>query len=561
MNSFFHEKSFARKAIFAFALGATLAPSLAFSQSNAASTNKATSAASIASIELTLPEYLKRVEKGSPQILIDRHDVNIAAASYHETRDQYAPTLSAAFNSSVLGLTNNLGSPAVSTNYVGVSPTFNAGPFVTSNFPNPVSTNLSLSLTLGKIIPETGTSLSLGIGGKYNDRSYLTGLAAFYATNQHSWNGYLTASVSQSLLRGGPLGFMGWDTQRISSETARLQRSVYNSKTGGNIINAISAYWTYELNQKLLKLQMDSITDAQDLLAKNRQRVNVGLIDISDVYTAEVNLSSQINQRFSIERDILKSKATLLLSMGVTNQSPQKLTIALKDSLVFQDIDLDEDKLIETALKNRKELEQARIQTGIARMSLRQARSALLPKLDLTLSASLYGFDTNNSDWGSAVGNSFSRLNNLSETNGLSFNVDLQFETPLDPGAYKTVIERRSETYAQAVKKENLLREQTANDIRERIWNLQYLRGVLIRTSDALGLSEQKVAELRRQFNNSKIDTTQFNIGYESLRGTQRLYYATLVQYEVEKAALLQAQGIFLKTYGVNEIKTEGWIW
>ncbi len=73
-------------------------------------------------------------------------------------------------------------------------------------------------------------------------------------------------------------------------------------------------------------------------------------------------------------------------------------------------------------------------------------------------------------------------------------------------------------------------------------------------------MSEQKVAELRRQFNNSKIDTTQFNIGYESLRSIQRLYYSTLVQYEVEKAALLQAQGIFLKTYGVSEIVTTGWI-
>lgn len=538
MNPFNSKKSFTRKASLAFALGAALAPSLSFAQSNAASSNKNASAPTV-SIELTLPDYLKRVEKGAPQIQIDRHDANMSAANFHETRDQFAPTLSGSYNAN-----------------------WNADRYTNAN------TNQSFKLALNKTFSETGTTLSLGTGGGFTSAPYSAPSTLSLGANSFSlstpdptktsWNANVNLTFVQSILRGGPIGFMGWDTIRIAREQARLARSVYNSKTGGNLINAISAYWTYELNQKLLKLQMDSITDAQDLLAKNRQRVNVGLIDIADVYTSEVNLSQQINQRYLIERDILKNRRDLILYMGLTNLPAGKTEIVLKDSLKFQDIELDEDKLIETAKKNRKELEQAKIATEIARMALRQARSALLPKLDFTLNAGMMGYDTNNGNLADAYNSVFTNF----KVGGkyMNLNAGLQFETPLDPTAYKTVVERREEAYAQALKKENLAKDQIETEIRERIWNLQYLKGVLIRTSDALGLSEQKVAELRRQFNNSKIDTTQFNIGYESLRSTQRLYYSTLVQYEVEKAALLQAQGVFLKTYGVSEIGTTGWI-
>ncbi|MBL8993404.1 MAG: TolC family protein, partial [Spirochaetia bacterium] len=182
-------------------------------------------------------------------------------------------------------------------------------------------------------------------------------------------------------------------------------------------------------------------------------------------------------------------------------------------------------------------------------------------KLDLTLSATLTGFDTNNENWPTAMGNAFSRTSNLSESNALNFFVGLKFETPLDIGAYKTVVEKRGFDYQKAVKSEQMIHEQLTLRIREHIRNLTYLKSVLDRTKDALGVSEQKVAELRRQFNNGKIDSTKFNIGYDGLRGIQKLYNSTLVQYEVEKCSLELTQGIFLKNRGIAEENVKAFMW
>lgn len=528
-------------------LTALLISGVAAAQSNAAR-----------SVELPLDDFLKKASKSSFQIQIDRFDVGSASASYHELRDSFSPMLSASFNNTFPG-TTNLGG-VVSTNYVGISPVANYQVISTNAYP--VATNRDFTITASKTFIETGSTIGLSMGGKYNDRNFLSGLSALSASSLHSWDGFLSASLTQSLLRGGPLGFMGIDTLRIAREQARLQKSVFNSKLGGNILAALQTYWTYELNQKLVKLQQESINDARDLLEKNRRRVAVGTVDISDVYSAEVTLADSENAKDLLERDIQNNKAQLLFLMGYTNIQPETIDLKLKDRLVFSDVELNEEKLLEVAKQNRKEFEQARISKDIAQSAYRQAKWALMPKLDLTLSASVYGFDTNNENWPDAIGNAFGRLSKpLYETNAVNFFVGLKFETPLDFGAYKTVVEKRGFEYQKAVKNEEMIHEQLALKIREHIRNLTYLKSVLERTKDALGVSEQKVAELRRQFNNGKIDSTKFNIGYDGLRGIQKLYYSTLVQYEVEKCSLELTQGIFLKNRGIAEENVKAFMW
>ncbi len=500
-----------------FFLGFATLFGVAFTQSNATNT-----------IELTLSNYIKLVEKKAPQIQMDRYDVTIAAANYHELRDSFSPMLTGSLSQTV----------GAQTNFAKVN------------------TNREFSAGISKVFSETGTALSATISGKYNDRSVpRVSTSAFTGARADTWSANVGLSINQSLLRGGPIGFMGADSLYMLREQARLQRSVFNSKLGGQILTAMSAYWGYELNQKLLKLQSESIADARDLLEKNRRRVAVGTVDISDVYTSEVTLADSENAKGSLERDIENNKADLLFYMGYTNIRPENVSIKIQDNLVYKAIDLNEETLVETAKKHRKEFEQARIARDIARAALRQARFALLPKLDLTLSLTPVGYDTNNN----SLGDAFTDLWKFN-TNQMDFFAGLKFETPLDLGAYVTVVEKREAEYQKAQKNLQTVVDQLQMQIREHIRNLNYLSSVLDRTKDALGVSEQKVAELRRQFNNGKIDSTRFNIGYEGLRGIQKLYYSTLVQYEIEKCSLLLTQGIFLKDIGVKEEKITGWI-
>ncbi|MCC7168738.1 MAG: TolC family protein, partial [Rhodospirillales bacterium] len=139
-------------------------------------------------------------------------------------------------------------------------------------------------------------------------------------------------------------------------------------------------------------------------------------------------------------------------------------------------------------------------------------------------------------------------------TNNLGWSAGLRFEAPLDPSAYRTVVERRRAEYQKAVENEELVREQLSMLVNNRLANLRTLRGVLERTQDALEISDKKVAELIRQFKNGRINSTQYIQGYDDLRNIQKLYHQSLYAWEIEKAALRLDLGIFLQGLGIPEV-------
>jgi hypothetical protein len=178
-----------------------------------------------------------------------------------------------------------------------------------------------------------------------------------------------------------------------------------------------------------------------------------------------------------------------------------------------------------------------------------------MPKLDLGVSIALTGWDTNNGSFGDSVKN----LGSSTYVNGIEKKASLTFEAPLEPWAYGTVVEKRTADYQKAVENETRVRTTLKNVIHNHVSALTYYQKVLDRTKETFDLSDKKMAELKRQFNNGKINSERYLQGYEEQRRVQRTFYTSLLSYEMEKASLLISQGIFLKTYGIKEADVNAW--
>jgi outer membrane protein TolC len=478
----------------------------------------------LVSLVLPLPDYLKELRESSPDVRLARHDMGTAAANYHELRDAFSPSLSASvaggLPTSATYVLSNLGYS------VGVSKVFSE-----------TGTVLAASWTNGWFFQSAPAPVSFSLGGPPMSFSLIP------AVNQYSTA--LSFTVSQSLLRGAPWASAGRDALEAMRQLVRLQRSVYNSRVGGLVMAGLQTYYNLDLQNKFLTIANESIADATDLLEKNRRRVELGTVDISDVYRSEVNLTFAQNSRDEIQKNIFNGQTQILYLTGRTNLDPHDVSLKV-DSLVFREESLTEEQMLETAFRNRKDLEQARIQTEMARLDYHSARVSQLPKLDAFATLNIAGYDTN--------GNYASAVSNLGVgSTNIGWFVGLRFEAPLDPRAYGTVVEKRKIAYEKARETEDQLRRQVRVSIHNHMANLRYLKDVLDRTREALDISDKKVAELRRQFNNARINSFFYIQGYEELRNVQKIYHSSLMAWELEKASLKMDMGQLLKYYKLPE--------
>jgi len=503
----------------------------------------------------TLPQFLERMRVASPEVLLARFEMTNALANYHEMRDAYAPSLSAGGSAAnpphPVFTVSNLGWGVGASKFFPETGTFiglnwtNGWSFQSEGIPTSFPVNLNME-SKGQFIVTNALGQPLLAIPYTTNVGFNTNMTLTTMPMQNVWNTALSFTVSQSLLRGAPWASTGGDALEVLRQVVRVHRSAYNSRVAGLLMAAMQTYLTLDLNRKFLRLADDSIADAKDLLEKNRKRVDLGTIDISDVYRAEVNLTFQQNSRDQLLQEIASAQAQLLYLAGLSELDPRTVTIEQPVPLAFQDETFDPEALLETALRNRKELEQARLQTELARIDLHAAKSSMLPKLDAVATVTLAGFDTNGSY-------DRARANFGVGSSNVGWYVGLRLEAPLDPAAYRTTYERRAAAYAKAREQEENLKKQLKVTLHNHLAKLRWYRDVLERTKEALDISDRKVAELRRQFANARITSMQYLMGYEELRNVQRTYFGTLMQWEMEKAALKMDLGVLLKSYGLAE--------
>lgn len=489
--------------------------------------------------EYTIKEYLQKAAINHPEQKLNSYNPLGAEASYHERKYSYSPQINAGY-SHVANNAESAGSyPLKNDRYtIGVSKLFAL-----------TGTQLGLNFVNNHTVMDISFSSGLGGGGIPGTGGSSFG---FGLGNYDSWNSAYEISIVQPLLRNGPIGIPGKKQIDLLKESVRLNRSIHNLRLEGIIFSSLSLYWKLRLNKKNLELTADSLRDSREMLEKNRRRVELGTVDIVEVYDFEaayVRAQAEYNNSKKEYQDLKKE---FLYTLGAEEIQTNEVDLKLKDELKVEQSVINREKIYQQARNNRRDLEQARLQKKMTELTLDIAKVTMLPRLDLSLTGIFQGYDDNQSDLLKAIKDTEFNKNKL------DFTVGLQFQMPIDLRALKVVKERAQVNYNRAGERLVQLDYSIKKELDKLIRTVEYYRETEKAYAKTVTLMGKKLKEYKKKYYNGKIDSNLYVRSQDDLRNWQKIHLATLFSYKLAEAQLQVAQGIFLKKYGISELDVHG---
>jgi outer membrane protein len=224
---------------------------------------------------------------------------------------------------------------------------------------------------------ETGATLSL----EYNLGRTFLDPAPFALI--HPWSdSSIEAKITQPLLKNAGIFY---NRSKIYIARNDKKKSILQLKeTAIEVINSVQiAYWELVKAIEELRVRRKSLERAEDLLRQNRIQVKVGTLAPIDVLEAEEGVARQVEGIVVAENDIKDREDDLKLVMNLSNDSIlSDAAIMPLDKASFEIKDVSFDESIKIALESRPDLFEKGLDIANARITVKQKRNELLPKLD-----------------------------------------------------------------------------------------------------------------------------------------------------------------------------------
>jgi outer membrane protein TolC len=161
------------------------------------------------------------------------------------------------------------------------------------------------------------------------------------------------------------------------------------------IAQAEQAYWDYVLAGRSIEIYTQSVEVAENQVAEVKERINVGKLPETELAAAEAEAAGAREQLITARGELAKKRINLIriLSSGGTggidwNREVQAVeepetTVAPLDNV---------ESHVELAMKNRSDLNQARLEVKVGDIEIARTKNGLLPKLDffVEIGGSLY---------------------------------------------------------------------------------------------------------------------------------------------------------------------------
>ena len=224
----------------------------------------------------------------------------------------------------------------------------------------------------------TGAMFTLGFN---IERSDVNPVSVFTLENPVT-QGFVEAKITQPLLRNAGIFY---NRSNIYIARNNKEKSILELKEKAiEVINSVQkAYWELVKIIEELRVRNKSLESAEDLLRKNRIQAKVGTLAPIEVLVAEDGVAKKMNDIIEAENDIKNREDDLKLIMNLSNHSIlSDAAIIPLDKASFAITDVTFDESIKIALANRPELFKQGLAIENARITVKQTRNELLPKLD-----------------------------------------------------------------------------------------------------------------------------------------------------------------------------------
>jgi len=544
-------------------------------------------------IYLSLSDAIALALENNYDLAIARYDLDIADTDILRTRTGQLPlgVPTGLVTGTLSGSTSTLsvgGGPGGTTVGSGGAGSGASGLTLTTAGAGPTPENLEpyLSSTLQfdrASAPSTsfftgGTSTTNTYNVGYN-QGFVTGtnLAVtfdnVYATSTNGvtefspqYNSNFKAQLTQHLLQGAGI----WVNKRFIYQAIndrRIADSGFRQQILYTVNQVESIYWSLVQAYEDVQSKERAVTQSTQVASDNRKQLQIGTMAPLDVVNADQSVASDKQALISAQlalnyqQQIIKQAIARNLNDPVLSQAAVIPTDRVSVAEIPEEKQAVEE-LVQQAFQQRPELEQAVLTLRNDEITLKGAKNALLPTVDLfaylagqgvagkinpDLDCAFYGSTcpTSTGGYGTALDSAF---NNSSPDKGVGFNITI----PIGNKLAQSVQARSLMEYRQA----ELRLEQLYTQIRMQVVNQQFAL-----TNDRAQVLASQAA---RDYNNQSLDAEEkkLHLGasttalvlqqQRSLASAEDSEIAAEAQYAKDRATLYQILATTMQHYGVN---------
>ncbi|MFQ6070068.1 MAG: TolC family protein [Candidatus Aminicenantales bacterium] len=308
-------------------------------------------------LNLSLDDCIIKALKNNLDVAINVLDPQLSELAVSVAREKFLPQLSFQFNSSK----NNFAS------YSWIDAAENVE-----------TKNSNYSLQFSQLLPTGGT-----ISGSLYNYSNDTNMS--FQTINPRYGSTLRFNFTQPLLRnfGSKMNrreiIIAFNNSEISDNNLKqaLQNTIYDVE---------EAYWNLVYNIELLKVRRQSLKLARDLLEKNKKSVEVGTMAPMEILTAESTVATREADILQQEANVKNAEDLLKSLLNLPQAEAEITTIIPSDKPTYEEVKVNLDEALMTAIENRPDLESTRLEIKNREINLSYAKNQLLPNLSLQAS-------------------------------------------------------------------------------------------------------------------------------------------------------------------------------
>jgi outer membrane protein TolC len=407
----------------------------------------------------------------------------------------------------------------------------------------------------------TGGELSAGFENSHqtlNHRRY--DLSPFHASS-------FGISFTQPLLRGFGRA-LNSRFIRIANNTRTQSDLVFHQQVISTVAGVICMYWDLASLTEDVKVRRQALERAEKLLSDNQAQVDAGTRAPIEVVRARAEVARSRRDLIAAETLVRQQETVFkdyLTRRTVLDSSLADVRIILTDPLR---VDRDQpvppaSELAASALKQRPDLAQARIQIESTRLALKGAKNALLPSLDLvaTVRNNALAGDVNPLTLPGAsphspdpilVGGYGTALSQLLRRNFPDYGVGVQLTIPLRNRAAEADFARDNLALRQQELRLQQLNKQLHVEIENALIALEQARATIEATEQEREFQEQSLAAEEEKLAVGA-STTFLVIQYQrDLAQARSAEVSAQAGYLKARAALDRAGGLLLESHGVS---------
>ena len=401
------------------------------------------------------------------------------------------------------------------------------GASVTNLITREVTGNVAIQETL-----PTGTKISIEGSTDLLDSSLYTG--DFDST-------HAGISITQSILKG-----VGTGANLASLRQARIDTLSSEYELRGfseELVSRIeSTYWDYALARKYIEIYNDSLKLASQQLDETRERIRIGKTARVELSAAEAEMASRKEGLINAKSQMETTKLQFLRLINPPVASLFETELILTDRPLLPDTSLDEVRVhVQAAIKNRPDLNQARLDLDKGNIEVAKTRNGLLPKLDLFISLGNTGY-----------ADSFS--GSIRNINGdyNDFIAGIQFEYPLGDRESSAKYRRAKLTREQAKEALENMTQLVEMDVRSAYIETNRSREQMSATAATVKQREEVLRSENEKFRVGKSTSLLVAQAQRDLLGSKIQEVESIISHIKSLISLYKMEGSLLQRRGIN---------